>query len=51
MAGYKESMDDELEEVFNMALDNGVLILMQSQKLLGKFFPEFTTHHPLSNSI
>ncbi|OIV96864.1 hypothetical protein TanjilG_08725 [Lupinus angustifolius] len=51
--GYQESMDDELQQVFNMALDNGVNLFDtadsygtgrfngQSEKLLGKFIKDF----------
>ncbi|KAI5405457.1 Pyridoxine 4-dehydrogenase, variant 4 [Lathyrus oleraceus] len=51
--GYKESMDDDLQQVFNMAVDNGVNLFDtadsygtgrfngQSEKLLGKFIRDF----------
>ncbi|KAE9608833.1 putative pyridoxine 4-dehydrogenase [Lupinus albus] len=51
--GYQESMDIELQQVFNLALDNGVNLFDtadsygtgrlngQSEKLLGKFITEF----------
>ncbi|KAL5723930.1 pyridoxine 4-dehydrogenase [Ranunculus cassubicifolius] len=51
--GYQESMDDQLQSVFNLAVDNGINIfdtadsygtgklLGQSERLLGKFIREF----------
>lgn len=51
--GYRESMDDELQQVFNMAVENGINLFDtadsygtgrlngQSEKLLGKFIREF----------
>jgi len=52
--GYKESMDDQLQEVFNLCVSNGVTLFDtgdsygtgklngQSEKLLGKFDQEYT---------
>ncbi|KAF7830771.1 pyridoxal reductase, chloroplastic [Senna tora] len=51
--GYQESMDTELQQIFNMAVDNGVNLFDtadsygtgrlngQSEKLLGRFIREF----------
>ncbi|XP_029130787.1 pyridoxal reductase, chloroplastic isoform X2 [Cajanus cajan] len=51
--GYQESMDNELQQVFNMAVDNGINLFDtadsygtgrlngQSEKLLGRFIREF----------
>jgi len=51
--GYQESMDDDLQQVFNMAVENGVNLFDtadsygtgrfngQSEKLLGKFIRDF----------
>ena len=51
--GYQESMDIELQQVFNLAVENGVNLFDtadsygtgklngQSEKLLGKFIQEF----------
>ncbi|RDY05443.1 Pyridoxal reductase, chloroplastic [Mucuna pruriens] len=51
--GYQESMDNELQQIFNMALDNGINLFDtadsygtgrlngQSEKLLGRFIREF----------
>ncbi|KAJ1378756.1 NADP-dependent oxidoreductase domain [Sesbania bispinosa] len=51
--GYQESMDDELQQVFNLALENGINLFDtadsygtgklngQSEKLLGRFIREF----------
>lgn len=51
--GYQESMDDELQQIFNLAVENGVNLFDtadsygtgkfngQSEKLLGKFIREF----------
>lgn len=51
--GYEESMDSQLQDTFNLALDNGINLFDtadsygtgrlngQSEKLLGKFIREF----------
>ena len=51
--GYQESMDDELQQIFNLAVENGVNLFDtadsygtgklngQSEKLLGKFIREY----------
>lgn len=51
--GYQESMDTELQQTFNLAVDNGINLFDtadsygtgklngQSEKLLGKFIREF----------
>lgn len=51
--GYQQSMDDELQQVFNLAVDNGINLFDtadsygtgklngQSEKLLGKFIREY----------
>uniref|UniRef100_A0A803MUT4 NADP-dependent oxidoreductase domain-containing protein n=1 Tax=Chenopodium quinoa TaxID=63459 RepID=A0A803MUT4_CHEQI len=51
--GYQESMDDELQQVFNLAVDNGINLFDtadsygtgklngQSEKLLGRFIREY----------
>ncbi|KAK9060846.1 hypothetical protein SSX86_018026 [Deinandra increscens subsp. villosa] len=51
--GYQESMDTELQQIFNLALDNGINLFDtadsygtgklngQSEKLLGRFITEF----------
>lgn len=59
--GYQQSMDDELQQVFNLALENGINLFDtadsygtgkfngQSEKLLGRFIREFqgSSHFPL----
>jgi len=51
--GYQESMDNELQQIFNLAMDNGINLFDtadsygtgrlngQSEKLLGRFIREF----------
>ncbi|XP_074380586.1 pyridoxal reductase, chloroplastic isoform X3 [Apium graveolens] len=61
--GYQESMDDELQEVFNLAVENGVNLFDtadsygtgklsgQSEKLLGKFIREFRGQKQLAEDV
>ncbi|WJX40556.1 Pyridoxine 4-dehydrogenase [Trifolium repens] len=61
--GYKESMDDELQQIFNMAVENGVNFFDtadsygtgkfngQSEKLLGKFIRDFREEKGSSSEI
>lgn len=61
--GYQESMDDDLQQVFNMAVENGVNLFDtadsygtgrfngQSEKLLGKFIRDFREKKGSQNEI
>ncbi|XP_010666164.2 pyridoxal reductase, chloroplastic isoform X2 [Beta vulgaris subsp. vulgaris] len=61
--GYQESMDDELQQVFNLAVDNGINLFDtadsygtgklngQSEKLLGKFIREYKGKKGLQDNI
>ncbi|KAK2390809.1 putative aldo-keto reductase [Trifolium repens] len=61
--GYKQSMDDELQQIFNMAVENGVNFFDtadsygtgkfngQSEKLLGKFIRDFREEKGSSSEI
>lgn len=61
--GYQESMDAELQQIFNLALENGINLFDtadsygtgrlngQSERLLGKFIQEFPGSLSLSLSL
>ncbi|XP_017973263.1 PREDICTED: pyridoxal reductase, chloroplastic isoform X2 [Theobroma cacao] len=61
--GYKQSMDSELEQVFNLAVENGINLFDtadsygtgrlngQSEKLLGKFIREFRGEKRIEDEI
>jgi hypothetical protein len=61
--GYQESMDTELQQTFNLAVENGINLFDtadsygtgrlngQSERLLGKFIREFQGHFSISRSI
>ncbi|XP_057522477.1 pyridoxal reductase, chloroplastic isoform X2 [Amaranthus tricolor] len=61
--GYQESMDDELQQVFNLAVDNGINLFDtadsygtgklngQSEKLLGKFIREYKGKRGVQDNI
>lgn len=61
--GYQESMDDELQQIFNLAVENGINLFDtadsygtgklngQSEKLLGKFIRDFQGSLSLSLSF
>ncbi|KAL0321603.1 UNVERIFIED_CONTAM: Pyridoxal reductase, chloroplastic [Sesamum calycinum] len=61
--GYQESMDNELQQTFNLAVENGINLFDtadsygtgklngQSEKLLGKFISEFQGNKQLRDNI
>ncbi|XP_011075912.1 pyridoxal reductase, chloroplastic [Sesamum indicum] len=61
--GYQESMDNELQQTFNLAVENGINLFDtadsygtgklngQSEKLLGKFISEFEGNKQLRDNI
>ncbi|KAL3838032.1 hypothetical protein ACJIZ3_022623 [Penstemon smallii] len=61
--GYQESMDDELQQTFNLAVENGINLFDtadsygtgklngQSEKLLGKFIREFQGNKQVQGNI
>lgn len=61
--GYQESMDDELQQIFNLAVENGVNLFDtadsygtgklngQSEKLLGKFIREFQGRKQVADDV
>ncbi|KAL7612523.1 pyridoxal reductase, chloroplastic [Lactuca sativa] len=61
--GYQESMDTELQQIFNLAVDNGINLFDtadsygtgklngQSEKLLGRFIREFEGQRQVGDNI
>ncbi|KAG8381081.1 hypothetical protein BUALT_Bualt06G0085200 [Buddleja alternifolia] len=61
--GYQESMDSELQQIFNLAVENGINLFDtadsygtgklngQSEKLLGKFIREYQGNKQLGDNI